>query len=115
MAVARVDEDDSILPPFTALLLTFWPRPLYKSCSGGREASVSMPYDRSYERLRSHGRPSFCSGAPGGLALHMEVAPFGLICSNSPWFPSITDNSCQTMKKGIFFSLKGLALQITEK
>ena len=57
----------------------------------------------------------FCSAAPGGLAFNMEVAPFDLICNNSPWFPSIYDISCQTMEKWIFFSFEGLALEITKK
>ena len=52
------DDDEEVLAMLDACLLVFRRGPLYKSCSGGRPASVSTPNDRSCERVRSHGTPS---------------------------------------------------------
>lgn len=57
----------------------------------------------------------FCAGAAVDFSLFTKVAPFGLIHSNLPWFPSKDDISCQTLRKWIFFSFEGLALEISEE
>lgn len=49
------DDDDNVLASVDAHLLTCLWGPLYKSCSSGQSASVSMPYGR----FRPYGMSSF--------------------------------------------------------
>ena len=49
------EDDEEVLVVLDVVLLTFRWGPLYKSCTGGRSASVSTPY----RRVRPYGTPSF--------------------------------------------------------
>jgi hypothetical protein len=67
------------------VLLTFWPRPLYKNCLGRRVASVSTPYECS----RSHRTSSFAPELLERLHLLSSIFSFTpfhvLTCSFRPY------------------------------
>ena len=58
MAAARVAVDDKDADDLV-FLSCFLRWPLHGICRGGREGAPGMPYDRSYERVRSYGTLSF--------------------------------------------------------